>query len=69
MARPINKRNPNNPVNPLFKQLTKLLSGPIVNYRRQDTRRLKRRQLDKYRSRFRSASGQEFKTSVYSDVY
>ena len=69
MARPINKRNPNNSANPLFKQLTKLLSGPIVNYRRQDTRRLKRRQLDKFRSRFRSASGQEFKTSVYSDVY
>jgi hypothetical protein len=69
MARPINKRNTHNPTNPLFKQLTKLLSGPLVNYRRQDTRRLKRRKLDKYKSRFRSASGQEFKTSVYSDVY
>ena len=69
MPGPINKRNTHNSTNPLFKQLTKLLSGPLVNYRRQDTRRLKRRKLDKYKSRFRSASGQEFKTSVYSDVY
>jgi hypothetical protein len=69
MARPINKKNPNNSASPLFKQLTKIFSGPLVNYRRQDTRRLKRRKLDKYRSRFRSASGQEFKTSIYSDVY
>jgi hypothetical protein len=69
MARPINKKNDRNPASPLFRQLTKLLSGPLVRYRRQDTRQLKRRYLDKYKSRFRSASGQEFKTSVYSEVY
>jgi len=69
MARSINKKSDRNPNSPLFKQLTKLLSGPLVKYRRQDTRQLKRRYLDKYKTRFRSASGQEFKTSVYSEVY
>jgi hypothetical protein len=69
MARPINKKNVRNPASPLFRQLTKLLSGPLVKYRRQDTRQLKRRYLDKYKSRFRSASGQEFKTSRYGEVY
>ena len=69
MAKPINKKNVRNPASPLFRQLTKLLSGPLVKYRRQDTRQLKRRYLDKYKSRFRSASGQEFKTSRYGEVY
>jgi len=64
-----NKKNPKNPASPLFRQLTKLLSGPLVKYRRQDTKQLKRRQLDKYRSRIRSSSGQEFKLSTYADVY
>ena len=32
-------------------------------------RQLKRRYLNKYKTRFRSASGQEFKTSRYSEVY
>lgn len=64
-----NKKNPRNPENPLFRQLTKLLSGPLVKYRRQDTKQLKRRQLDKYKSRFRSASGQEFKLAASQDVY
>ena len=63
------KKNPKNPGSPLFRQLTKLLSGPLVKYRRQDTKQLKRRQLDKYRSRVRSSSGQEFKLSTYADVY
>jgi hypothetical protein len=69
MAPPKNRRNVRNPDSGLFKQLTKLLSGPLVKYRRQDTRQLKKRQLDKYKSRFRSASGQEFKMSAYEDVY
>ena len=69
MARPISKKNIKNPESSLFKQLTKLLSGPLVKYRRQDTRQLKKRNLDRYKSRFRSASGQEFKMSAYEDVY
>jgi hypothetical protein len=69
MASPINKRTTRNPVSPLFKQLTKLFSGPMVKYRRQDTRQLQKRRLDKYSTRFRSASGQEFKKSAYGEVY
>ena len=69
MASPINKKNPRNPVSPLFRQLTKLLSGPLVKYRRENSRQLKKRKLDNYKSRFRSASGQEFKVSAYSEVY
>src|SRR3990167_8106015 len=57
-----NRGNPDNSKSTLFKQLTRLLSGPITNYRRQNPRQLKRRQLDKYR--FRSASGQPFKKSM-----
>ena len=55
------KKNPANAQHTLFRQLTRLFSGPIVNYRRQLPRQLKRRQLDKYK--FKSASGQEFKKS------
>ena len=69
MAKNKNKTGDRNPKNPLFRQLSKLLSGPLVRYRRQDAKQLKRRQLDKYGSRFRSTSGQEFKMSSYSDVY
>ena len=69
MASPINKKTTRNPISPLFRQLTKLFSGPMVKYRRQDTRQLKKRRLDKYSSRFRSASGQEFKKSAYGEVY
>ena len=56
-----NERNTRNPANPLFKRLTRLLSGPIINYRTQITRQERRNNLDKYRYRFRSMSGQEFK--------
>ncbi len=69
MAPPNNKKGTRNPTNSLFQQLTKLLSGPLTRYRRQDTRQLKKRRLDKYKSRFRSASGQEFKLSSSKDAY
>ena len=69
MVSPINKKNPRNPANPLFRQLTKLLSGPLVKYRRENSRQLKKRRLDHHKSRFKSASGQEFKISSYSEVY
>jgi hypothetical protein len=55
------EKNPRNPTSPLFKRLTRLLSGPIVNYRAQIGRQEKRSNLDKYRYRFRSMSGQAFK--------
>jgi len=56
-----NERNTRNPASPLFKRLTRLLSGPIVDYRTQIARQERRNDLDKYRYRFRSMSGQEFK--------
>ena len=56
-------KNTRNPNAPLFKRLTRLLSGPIVNYRTQVARQDRRNNLDKYRYRFRSLSGQEFKRS------
>ncbi len=58
-----NNNNTRNPASPLFKRLTRLLSGPIVNYRTQVARQDRRNNLDKYRYRFRSMSGQEFKRS------
>ena len=56
-------RNNRNPGSSLFKKLTRLLSGPLTNYRRETPRREKRRQLDKHY--FQSASGQQFKKVSY----
>ena len=55
------EKNTRNPASPLFKRLTRLLSGPIVNYRTQVARQEKSSDLEKYRYRFRSMSGQEFR--------
>ncbi len=57
------KSNPNNPQNKLFRQLTRLLSGPLQTYRKQDLRRPRRSQLDMYSNKIKSASGQTFKRS------
>jgi hypothetical protein len=59
-------RNPRNAENSLFKKLTKLFSGPIVNYDRQTPRKLRRRDLDIYNKRFKSASGQPFRKSAFN---
>jgi hypothetical protein len=56
------KNNPRNPAS-LFKRLTRLFSGPLINYRAQFTREERRSALDKYQYRFKSASGQQFKRS------
>jgi hypothetical protein len=58
--------NPRNPESSLFKQLTKLLSGPLINRRTQIYRKERRASLDKYATRFKSASGKEFKKSQYN---
>jgi hypothetical protein len=55
------KPNTRNPDSFLFKALTRLLSGPLTQYDRQNPRQLKRRQLDKYK--FQSAGGLSFKKS------
>ena len=57
-------RSPYNPDNSLFKRLTKLFSGPIVNRRQQNYKSERRRRLDKYK--FQSAQGQQFKKSSYN---
>ena len=59
-----NKNNPKNNESALFKQLTRLLSGPLVNYRTQTSRKLRRVQLDKFK--FQSAGGLDFKKSSYN---
>ncbi len=68
-----NSRNVRNAESFLFKSLTKLLSGPLTDYRRQNPRQLRRHQLDKFK--FKSASGQPFKksssnplTQIYSNA-
>ena len=62
-------KNPRNPRSELFKALTRIFSGPMVNRRSQTGRRLRRHQLDKYASRFTSASGQAFKTARSRNAY
>lgn len=57
-------RSPYNPENNLFKRLTKIFSGPIVNRRQQNYKSERRRRMDKYN--FQSASGQTFKKSSYN---
>jgi len=55
------EHNPKNKESELFKKLTRLLSGPLVDFRRQTPRKLRRHQIDRVSSRFKSASGQSFK--------
>ena len=58
------RKNPNNAEAPLFRALTRLFSGPIVDRRKQNPRQLKRRQLNKYK--FTSPGGLNFKKETYS---
>lgn len=60
------KKNPNNPQSELFRRLTRLFSGPIVNWRTQMNRKIRRTALDKYATQFTSASGQQFRKAEYS---
>tara|TARA_R110002020_G_scaffold9035_16_gene36225 strand:- start:3115 stop:5133 length:2019 start_codon:yes stop_codon:yes gene_type:complete len=68
MARTPPQKNPANSESGLFKALTRLFSGPIVSYRSQSGRRIRRQHLDKFSSRFKSASGQQFKKTLYSPL-
>ena len=60
------KKNTRNPQSLLFRRLTRLLSGPLTNYRSQGNHKLRRIDLDKFASRFSSASGSNFKKTAYS---
>jgi hypothetical protein len=62
------EKNPRNNQSQLFKALTRLFSGPIINYRSQSGRKIRRQHLDKFSSRFKSASGQQFKKSLYNPL-
>jgi hypothetical protein len=61
-----NKNNPRNPNSPLFQRLTRLFSGPIVNYRAQQVRNNRKYSVDKYSPKFRSVGGQGFKRKSYN---
>jgi len=61
-------KNPHNPQSDLFKALTRLFSGPIINFRSQSGRRIRRQHLDKFSSRFKTASGQQFKKTLYNPL-
>ena len=60
------RNNTRNPQSVLFRRLTKLLSGPITQYRTQNSHRLRRIDLDKYAGKFTSASGRDFKKTAYN---
>ena len=61
-----NNRNPKNNESELFKRLTRLFSGPIVNYRQQNIRKDRRKRLDRYANTFITASGLDFKKKSYN---
>jgi hypothetical protein len=65
MAEQKNK-NTKNQDSELFKRLTKLFSGPIVNYNQPVQSRYRRNQMDKFGQKFTSAGGLEFKKSAYN---
>ena len=60
------KKNPRNEASPLFKRLTRLFSGPLVNYDAQVVVRNSRTDADKFATKFKSASGQQFKKTSYN---
>jgi hypothetical protein len=57
-------KNIKNPESPLFKSLTRLFSGPLVNFRQQAQLRFRRRDLNKFN--FNSASGKQFQRTSYN---
>tara|TARA_R110000824_G_C15227726_1_gene678154 strand:+ start:1394 stop:3286 length:1893 start_codon:yes stop_codon:yes gene_type:complete len=61
-------RTPYNDDSKLFKALTRLLSGPLIDRHTQTGRKLRRRHLDTYSKWFKSASGQQFKKSEYNPM-
>lgn len=61
-----NFKNTKNQDSELFKRLTKLFSGPIVNYNQPVQSRYRRNQMDKFGQKFASAGGLEFKKSAYN---
>ena len=63
-----NGKNPANSDSDLFKALTKIFSGPLIDFRTQSGKRIRRQHMDKFSSRFKSASGQQFKKTTYNPL-
>ena len=64
-----NIKNPKNPKSNLYRRLTRLFSGPIIDYRSQTIRKYRRAQLDKFAQTFKSLSGQQFKKATYNPFH
>ena len=62
-----NTNNPRNTDSPLFKRLTRLFSGPMVDYDRPAVIRGTRRDVTKYT--FKSSTGREFKKKEYYNPF
>ena len=67
MAENNNNNNPRNVQSPLFKRLTRLFSGPLVDYDRPAVIRSNRRDITKYT--FTSSTGKEFKKREYHNPF
>ncbi len=59
--------NPRNKQATLFKRLTRLFSGPIVNYNKQQVKRLKSTSIKNYT--FTTSTGKEFKKKEYYNIF
>ena len=66
MAKQSKNNTTPNPQSVLFRRLTKLLSGPLTQYRTQNSHRLRRIDMDKFASKFTSTSGRDFKKTAYN---
>jgi hypothetical protein len=62
-----NENNPRNIQSTLFKRLTRLFSGPIVNYKQPSVVKTTPRTVKKYK--FKTASGKEFKKKEYYNPF
>ena len=58
------RKNIKNQESPLFKSLTRLFSGPLVNFRQQSQLRFRRRDLNKFN--FKTATGKQFQKTSYN---
>ena len=58
------RKNIKNQESPLFKSLTRLFSGPLVNFRQQSQLRFRRRDLNKFN--FSTATGKQFQKTSYN---
>jgi len=61
-----NTRNPLEQSHDLFKRLTRLFSGPLVSYKAQVEKSLRRKQLDKYSRQLKTTDGQHFKKQQFN---